>query len=121
MNTLADLVVGPGPGTSRLRAAGAGHSDDGVRRRVERRSRLRDRAGCGAAGLSAGVSPDRDLQDPATFAGWLRRIVITVALNMRRARAGRCCAWTTSRMCRSWTKRRRDGRRRSGCGCRARC
>jgi RNA polymerase sigma-70 factor (ECF subfamily) len=27
-----------------------------------------------------------DLQDPATFAGWLRRIVITVALNMRRAR-----------------------------------
>ena len=28
----------------------------------------------------------RDLEDPATFAGWLRRIVITVALNMRRAR-----------------------------------
>jgi RNA polymerase sigma-70 factor (ECF subfamily) len=27
-----------------------------------------------------------DLQDPATFAGWLRRIVITSALNMRRAR-----------------------------------
>src|SRR5687767_14598187 len=27
-----------------------------------------------------------DLQDPATFAGWLRRIVVTVALNMRRAR-----------------------------------
>jgi RNA polymerase sigma factor (sigma-70 family) len=27
-----------------------------------------------------------DLQDPATFAGWLRRIVITTALNMRRAR-----------------------------------
>jgi RNA polymerase sigma-70 factor (ECF subfamily) len=26
------------------------------------------------------------LQDPAAFAGWLRRIVITVALNMRRAR-----------------------------------
>jgi RNA polymerase sigma-70 factor, ECF subfamily len=26
-----------------------------------------------------------DLQDPATFAGWLRRIVITSALNMRRA------------------------------------
>jgi RNA polymerase sigma-70 factor (ECF subfamily) len=26
-----------------------------------------------------------DLQEPATFAGWLRRIVITVALNMRRA------------------------------------
>jgi RNA polymerase sigma-70 factor (ECF subfamily) len=28
----------------------------------------------------------RDLQDPAAFAGWLRRIVITVALNMRRSR-----------------------------------
>ena len=27
-----------------------------------------------------------DLQDPAAFAGWLRRIVITVALNMRRSR-----------------------------------
>jgi RNA polymerase sigma-70 factor, ECF subfamily len=27
-----------------------------------------------------------DLEDPATFAGWLRRIVITSALNMRRAR-----------------------------------
>src|SRR6186997_3316951 len=28
----------------------------------------------------------RDLDEPAAFAGWLRRIVITVALNMRRAR-----------------------------------
>lgn len=28
----------------------------------------------------------RDLQDPATFAGWLRRIVITSALNLRRSR-----------------------------------
>ena len=27
-----------------------------------------------------------DLEDPASFAGWLRRIVITIALNMRRAR-----------------------------------
>jgi len=27
-----------------------------------------------------------DLQDPAAFAGWLRRIVITTALNLRRAR-----------------------------------
>jgi RNA polymerase sigma factor (sigma-70 family) len=26
-----------------------------------------------------------DLEDPASFAGWLRRIVITIALNMRRA------------------------------------
>ena len=28
----------------------------------------------------------RELEDPATFAGWLRRIVITIALNTRRAR-----------------------------------
>jgi len=28
----------------------------------------------------------RDMNEPAAFAGWLRRIVITVALNMRRAR-----------------------------------
>ncbi len=28
----------------------------------------------------------RDLEEPAAFVGWLRRIVITVALNMRRAR-----------------------------------
>jgi RNA polymerase sigma factor (sigma-70 family) len=28
----------------------------------------------------------RDLEEPAAFAGWLRRIVITIALNMRRAR-----------------------------------
>lgn len=27
-----------------------------------------------------------DLQDPAAFPGWLRRVVITVALNMRRAK-----------------------------------
>jgi RNA polymerase sigma factor (sigma-70 family) len=27
-----------------------------------------------------------DLQDPSAFAGWLRRIVVTVALNMRRTR-----------------------------------
>ena len=27
-----------------------------------------------------------DLEDPGSFAGWLRRIVITIALNMRRAR-----------------------------------
>ena len=27
-----------------------------------------------------------DLDDPGSFAGWLRRIVIIIALNMRRAR-----------------------------------
>lgn len=34
-----------------------------------------------------------DLQDPATFAGWLRRIVITTALNIRRSRR-----WTFLRL-----------------------
>ena len=34
-----------------------------------------------------------DLQDPATFAGWFRRIVITSALNMRRSRR-----WTFLRL-----------------------
>jgi RNA polymerase sigma factor (sigma-70 family) len=33
-----------------------------------------------------------DLQEPGAFAGWLRRIAITVAQNMRRARR---CAWLT--------------------------
>jgi RNA polymerase sigma factor (sigma-70 family) len=28
----------------------------------------------------------RDLQDPALFSGWLRRVVITVAINLRRSR-----------------------------------
>ena len=33
-----------------------------------------------------------DLEDPTRFAGWLRRIVITVALNMRRCCANSWCA-----------------------------
>src|SRR4029079_15339337 len=57
-----------------------------------------------------------DLQDPATFAGWLRRIVITSALNMRRARR-----WTfLSLYCVPdvpvLDRRRRGGPRRSDIG-----
>jgi RNA polymerase sigma-70 factor (ECF subfamily) len=50
---------------------------------------LRDRAAAQDAVQQAYLRAFRrlgDLQEPATFAGWLRRIVITTALNMRRAR-----------------------------------
>src|SRR5262249_37604907 len=50
---------------------------------------LRDRTVAQDAVQEAYLRPFRrlnDLQDPAAFAGWLRRIVITAALNMRRAR-----------------------------------
>ena len=50
---------------------------------------LRDRAAAQDAVQQAYLRAFRridDLKDPAAFAGWLRRVVITVALNMRRAR-----------------------------------
>ena len=50
---------------------------------------LRDRAAAQDAVQQAYLRAFRrlgDLQEPATFASWLRRIVITSALNMRRAR-----------------------------------
>ena len=48
---------------------------------------LRERAGAEDAVQEAYLRAYRnlrDLQDPATFPGWLRRVVITVALNLRR-------------------------------------
>ncbi len=48
---------------------------------------LRERAGAEDAVQEAYLRAYRtlrDLQDPAAFAGWLRRVVITVALNLRR-------------------------------------
>jgi RNA polymerase sigma-70 factor (ECF subfamily) len=48
---------------------------------------LRERTGAEDAVQEAYLRAYRnlpDLQDPATFAGWLRRVVITVALNLRR-------------------------------------
>src|SRR4029453_15589687 len=50
---------------------------------------LRDRAKAQDGGPQAylrAFRPLGDLEEPAAFAGWLRRIVITVALNMRRSR-----------------------------------
>jgi RNA polymerase sigma factor (sigma-70 family) len=50
---------------------------------------LRDATAAQDAGQQAYLRAFRrlgDLDEPAAFAGWLRRIVITVALNMRRAR-----------------------------------
>ena len=87
MNTLADLVVAAQAGdveaygrlvqaTQTMAYAVA----------VERAARFGGGAGRGAAGVSAGVSPARRPAGSGDFAGWLRRIVITVALNMRRAR-----------------------------------
>ena len=87
MNGLADLVV----------AARSGDVE-AYRRLVEATqtmayavalSVLRDSAAAQDAVQQAYLRAFRrlgDLQDPATFAGWLRRIVVTVALNMRRAR-----------------------------------
>jgi RNA polymerase sigma-70 factor (ECF subfamily) len=50
---------------------------------------LRDPAGAEDAAQEAYLRAHRrlaDLEDPAAFPGWLRRIVITVALNIRRTR-----------------------------------
>jgi RNA polymerase sigma factor (sigma-70 family) len=50
---------------------------------------LRERAGAEDAVQEAYLRAYRtlrDLEDPAAFAGWLRRVVITVALNLRRTR-----------------------------------
>jgi RNA polymerase sigma factor (sigma-70 family) len=50
---------------------------------------LRDRAGAEDAVQEAYLKAFRqlhELQDPAAFPGWFRRIVLTIALNMRRAR-----------------------------------
>jgi RNA polymerase sigma-70 factor, ECF subfamily len=50
---------------------------------------LRDTAGAEDAAQEAYLRAYRslgDLEDPAAFPGWLRRIVITAALNLRRAR-----------------------------------
>jgi len=50
---------------------------------------LRDRAAAQDAVQQAYLRAFRrlsDLQEPAAFAGWLRRIVVTVAINMRRAK-----------------------------------
>ena len=87
MNALADLVVAHRPETSTPTAGSCR-----PRRRWRTPSRvgvLRDPTLAQDAVQQAYLRAFRrlgDLQEPAAFTGWLRRIVITVALNMRRAR-----------------------------------
>lgn len=63
----------------------------------------------------------RELDEPPAFAAWLRRIVITVALNMRRARRVTLLRLDESRRSPSWTKPRRAGPSRNAFGLPARC
>ncbi len=121
MNTLADLVVRAQAGD--VEAYGRLVQATQTMAYAVALSVVRDSATAQDVAQQAYLRAFRrigDLQDPATFAGWLRRIVITVALNMRRAVAGRFSAWTRFRTCPSWTKWRRDGPRRSVCVSRGR-
>ena len=87
MNTLADLVVAAQAGN--VEAYGRlVHATQTMAYAVAV-SVLRNRATAQDAVQQAYLRAFRrlgDLQEPATFASWLRRIVITSALNMRRAR-----------------------------------
>jgi RNA polymerase sigma-70 factor (ECF subfamily) len=87
MNTLTDLVVAAQTGN--VEAYGRlVHATQTMAYAVAV-SVLRDRAAAQDAVQQAYLRAFRrlsDLQEPATFASWLRRIVITTALNMRRAR-----------------------------------
>ena len=86
MNTLADLVVAAQAGD--VEAYGRLVQATQTMAYAVALSVLRDSASAQDAAQQAYLRAFRrlgDLQDPATFAGWLRRIVITVALNMRRA------------------------------------
>jgi RNA polymerase sigma-70 factor (ECF subfamily) len=87
MNSLADLVVAAQAGN--VEAYGRLVEATQTMAYAVALSVLRDSATAQDAAQQAYLRAFRrlgDLQDPATFAGWLRRIVITVALNMRRAR-----------------------------------
>jgi RNA polymerase sigma-70 factor (ECF subfamily) len=87
MNTLADLVVRAQAGD--VEAYGRLVEATQTMAYAVALSVLRDSASAQDAAQQAYLRAFRrlgTLQDPATFAGWLRRIVITVALNMRRAR-----------------------------------
>jgi RNA polymerase sigma-70 factor (ECF subfamily) len=87
MNTLADLVVRAQAGD--VEAYGRLVQATQTMAYAVALSVVRDSATAQDAAQQAYLRAFRrigDLQDPSTFAGWLRRIVITVALNMRRAR-----------------------------------
>ena len=86
MNTLADLVVAARSGD--VEAYGRLVQATQTMAYAVAVSVLKDSAAAQDAVQQAYLRGFRrlgDLQDPATFAGWLRRIVITSALNMRRA------------------------------------
>ena len=86
MNTLADLVIRAQAGD--VEAYGRLVQATQTMAYAVALSVVRDSATAQDATQQAYLRAFRrigDLQDPATFAGWLRRIVITVALNMRRA------------------------------------
>jgi hypothetical protein len=75
---------------------------------------LRDPAGAEDAVQEAYLRAYRrlgDLEDPAAFPGWLRRIVITAALNARRARLAEAAGMTETTM-RKRLQRIRDRLRR---------
>ena len=87
MNSLASLVVAAQAGD--VEAYGRLVEATQTMAYAVSLSVLRDSASAQDAAQQAYLCAFRrlgDLQDPATFAGWLRRIVITTALNMRRAR-----------------------------------
>jgi RNA polymerase sigma-70 factor, ECF subfamily len=87
MNTLADLVVRAQAGD--VEAYGRLVQATQTMAYAVALSVVRDSATAQDVAQQAYLRAFRrigDLQDPATFAGWLRRIVITVGLNMRRAR-----------------------------------
>src|ERR1041384_7586816 len=86
MNTLEDLVVRARAGD--LDAFGRLVQQTQAMAYAVAKGVMRDAGLAGDAAQEAYVRAFRplgDLDDAAAFAGWLRRIVITVALNMRRA------------------------------------
>ena len=87
MNTLADLVIAAQTGN--VEAYGRLVQATQTMAYAVALSVLKDSTAAQDAVQQAYLRAFRrlgDLQDPATFAGWLRRIVITSALNMRRSR-----------------------------------
>jgi RNA polymerase sigma-70 factor, ECF subfamily len=94
MNALADLVIAAQQGN--VEAYGRLVQATQPMAYAVAVSVLRDRAAAQDAVQQAYLRAFRrlsDLQEPATFASWLRRIVVTSALNMRRARR-----WTFLRL-----------------------
>ena len=62
-----------------------------------------------------------DLEDPAAFISWFRRIVITVALNARRRHRVTLLRLDDLPTCLCWTKRRRRGQSGSASASRGPC